>query len=266
MYNGYNKEQLDIIKQGVPSPLIKWRQKGGRNYSYVELPVVTDILNRLFGNLWSWNILENNIHDTGIVDQKNGGTKRYVQIRGCLTVPMQDPHDPDKFVWIQREANGVHALNGADMEIRASAFKSASSDGLKKAASTLGVARNVYMSDELQQFLDDLEETGERDEWNDANIKEHQAEFDEMLAFSRSHPDKNYFYKMFCDETQNYTQYMKITPSNIGAFLEWYKAYKAKEEQVIQAEKTDPSTMSVPKSVPEPVLEPVMAETASLAW
>ena len=258
MYNGYNKEQLEIIQQGVPNQLIKWRQKGGRNYSYVELPVVTDILNRLFGNLWSWNILENNIHDTGIPDQKNGGTKRYVQIRGCLTVPMQDPHDPNKFVWVQREANGVHALNGADMEIRASAFKSASSDGLKKAASSLGVARNIYMSDELQQYLDDMEAAGEEDVWNDFNIKAHQAEYNEMLMFARIHPDKNYFYKMFCDETQNYTAYMKITPSNIGAFLEWYKAYATKERQMIAAEKAQP----IPDPVPEPV--PVMQENT--AW
>ena len=259
MYNGYNKDQLEIIKQGVPDQLIKWREKGGRSYSYVELPVVTDILNRLFGNLWSWHILESHIHDSGIMDQKNGITKKYVQIRGRLTVPMQDPNNPNQFIWIEREANGVHALNGADMEIRGSAFKSASSDGLKKAASTLGVARNIYMSDELQEYLDDMEAAGEQDIWNDFNIKAHQAEFNEMLAFSKAHPDKNYFYKMFCDETQNYTTYMKITPSNISAFLEWYKAFEAKEQQMKAAEQ---AATPVPTAVAEPV--PVMQ--ASSAW
>jgi len=253
MYNGYNKEQLDIISQGVPDPLIKWRQKGGRNYSYVELPVVTDILNRLFGNLWNWNILENNIHDTGIPDQKNGGTKRYVQIRGRLTVPMQDPKDPDKFIWVEREANGVHALNGADTEIRASAFKSASSDGLKKAASTLGVARNIYMSEELQQYLDDLEAADEQDIWTENNIRAHQAEFDEMKAFSASHSDRVWYYKTFCDETQNYTEYMKITPSNISAFLEWYKTNKARLET-----NQDPE--------PEPAAQPVPVVQEQTAW
>ena len=228
MYNGYNKEQLAIIEQGIPDKLIKYREKGGRRYSYVELPVITDCLNKLFGNLWSWNILENNIHDSGITDQKNGTTKKYVQVRGCLTVPMQDPHDPDKFVWVQREANGAHALLGGDMEIRSSAFKSASSDALKKAASSLGVARNVYMSDELLMTLDSLNAEEEQDIWTEQTCAEYQKEFNEMKEFAESHPDLNYFKKVFCDETNNYTEYMQITPSNIRAFLAWVKEYEKK--------------------------------------
>lgn len=223
MYNGYNKEQLDIIKQGVPDALIKWREKGGRRYSYVELPVITDILNKLFGNLWHWNILENCIHDSGIADTKNGTTKKYVQVRGKLTVPMQDPNNKEKFIWVEREANGAHALLGADMEIRSSAFKSASSDALKKAASSLGVARNVYMSDELLMTLDSLEAEEEQDIWTEKTRAEYQKEYDEMVAFAQSHPDLNYYKQTFCEETKNYTTYMEITPSNIRAFLAWIK-------------------------------------------
>lgn len=240
MYNGYNKEQLEIIKRGVPEALIKYREKGGRRYSYVELPVVTDILNQLFGNLWSWNILENNIHDTKIADPKNGITKRYVQIRGRLTVPMTDPVDSTKIIWVSREANGTHALLGSDIEIRASAFKSASSDALKKAASTLGVARNVYMSDELLMTLDSLNAEEDQDIWTETTRAEYQAEYDEMVAFAQAHPDLNYFKKIFCDETNNYTTYMEITPSNIRAFLAWVKEYESKhavaeEKPVIQS-------------------------------
>ena len=228
MYNGYNKEQLDIIAQGIPDALIKYREKGGRRYSYVELPVITDSLNKLFGNLWSWNILENCIHDSGITDQKNGTTKKYVQVRGCLTVPMQDPHNPDKFIWVQREANGAHALLGGDMEIRSSAFKSASSDALKKAASSLGIARNVYMSDELLMTLDNFNTEEEQDVWTEQTKAEYQKEFDEMVAFAQAHTDLNYYKKIFCDETNNYTEYMQITPSNIRAFLAWVKEYDAR--------------------------------------
>ena len=246
MYNGYNKEQLDIIKQGVPDALVKYRQKGGRSYSYVELPVVTDILNRLFGNLWSWNILENNIHDSGIPDPKNGINKKYVQVRGVLRVPMQDPNNPDKFIWIEREANGVHGLLGADMEIRGSAFKSASSDALKKAASSLGIARNVYMSDELLMTLDNCNAEEERDIWTEQTKAEYQKEFDEMVAFAQSHPDLNYYKKTFCDETNNYTEYMQITPSNIRAFLAWIKENEARFNPKKEA-------------VPVPVVETVSA-------
>ena len=246
MFNGYNKDQIEIIKEGVPDKLIKYRDKGGRRYSYVELPTVTEILNKLFGNLWSWNILENNIHDTGIADQKNGITKRYVQIKGRLTVPMQDPNDPKKFIWIEREANGVHALLGGDMEIRAAAFKSASSDALKKAASSLGVARNVYMSDELLMHLESLEADEELDVWTEETIAEMKDEYDAMIAFAKEHSDLNYYKKTFCDETQNYTEYMQITPSNIKAFLSWAKEFDKRF--------TDPKPViqAVPQGAAEP--------------
>lgn len=240
MYNGYNKDQLEIIRQGVPDTLIKYREKGGRRYSYVELPVVTDILNKLFGNLWSWHIMENCIHDSLIPDPKNGITKKYVQVRGRLRVPMQDPNDPSKFIWVEREANGVHGLLGADMEIRGSAFKSASSDALKKAASSLGVARNVYMSDELLMTLDNLNAEGEEDIWTDVTQAEYQKEYDEMVAFAQSHPDLNYYKKTFCDETNNYTAYMEITPSNIRAFLAWTKENEPRFQPAEKAVEPEP--------------------------
>ena len=245
MYNGYNKEQLEIIAQGVPQELIKYREKGGRRYSYVELPVVTDILNRLFGNLWSWHILENKVLDSGIADPKNGITKRYVQVKGLLRVPMQDPNHKDQFIWVEREANGTHALLGADMEIRASAFKSASSDALKKAASSLGIARNVYMSDELLMTLDNLNADDERDEWTPEAQAEFQNEIQQMVAFKQNRPDHEYFIKTFCDETNNYTVYMQITPSNIKAFLSWFKTNEARFS-------TEPQPAPVPVAVGAP--------------
>lgn len=252
MYNGYNKEQMEIINQGVPEPLIKYRDKGGRRYSYVELPVVTDILNRLFGNLWSWNILENCIHDTGITDQKNGITKRYVQVRGLLRVPMQDPNHPDQFIWVEREANGVHALLGGDIEIRSAAFKSASSDALKKAASSLGVARNVYMSDELLMTLDSLQAEEDQDIWTEQTIAALKPEYDKMVAFAKAHSDLNYYKKIFCDETNNYTEYMQITPSNIKAFLSWVEEF---DKRFIDSE-----------PVQEPVIQPVPLSASGKPW
>lgn len=252
MYNGYNKEQMEIINQGVPEPLIKYRDKGGRRYSYVELPVVTDILNRLFGNLWNWNILENCIHDTGITDQKNGITKRYVQVRGLLRVPMQDPNHPDQFIWVEREANGVHALLGGDIEIRSAAFKSASSDALKKAASSLGVARNVYMSDELLMTLDSLQAEEDQDIWTEQTIAALKPEYDKMVAFAKAHSDLNYYKKIFCDETNNYTEYMQITPSNIKAFLSWVEEF---DKRFVDSE-----------PVQEPVIQPVPLSTPGKPW
>ncbi len=233
IYNGFNKEQLAIIKQGVPPSLISTREKGGRKYSYVEVNFVINTLNRLFGNIWSWNIISTNIHDTKIQDVKNGITKKYVSILGRLTVPMIDPTDDKKIIWVQRDAYGVHALNGADMEMRSAAFKAASSDGLKKAASTLGIAKNVYMSDDVLAALEELEDV---DIWTEATKQEYINEWNEMVKFAQEHSDLAWYKKTFCDETNNYTKYMEITPSNIRAFLSWAKVrsnpdyYKDKQD------------------------------------
>ena len=225
MYNGYSKEQMAIIKQGVPQSLISTREKGGRRYSYVEVSFVVNILNRLFGNIWSWNILETKVYDSGIKDAKNNINKKYVSILGRLTVPMSDPNDKDKFIWVTRDAYGLHALNGADMEMRSAAFKAASSDGLKKAASTLGIAQNVYMSDDLLAAIEELEDT---DIWTEETKQEHINEWNEMVEFAKAHHDLEWYKRTFCDETENYTKYAEITPSNIKAFLSWAK-YKSSD-------------------------------------
>ena len=136
------------------------------------------------------------------------------------------------------------------MEVRGSAFKSASSDALKKAASSLGIARNVYMSDELLMYLDSLNEAEEQDIWTEQTKAEYQKEFDEMVAFAQSHPDLNYYKKTFCDETNNYTAYMEITPSNIRAFLSWIKENE---------NRFNPKEESAPVSTAATNAEPVSA-------
>jgi hypothetical protein len=71
-------------------------------------------------------------------------------------------------------------------------------------------------------------------------MKEYAAEINRMKEFSAAHPDKQYFFRQFCEETKNYTKYMEITPSNIRAFLSWYDNFeaqeKAKAEEIVKAE------------------------------
>ena len=102
------------------------------------------------------------------------------------------------------------------------------------------------MSDELLMHLESLEADEELDIWTEKTIAELKPEYDRMVAFAKEHSDLNYYKKEFCDETQNYTEYMQITPSNIKAFLSWVEEF--------DKHFTDPKPViqAVPQSAAEP--------------
>ena len=127
-----NKSQLSFITQKTPGQFIKTRPgPGGMKIKYVEVGFVINILNEAFG--WDW--------DFRVIDQQIG--KRQVWVRGELTVRI-----------------GNHTIikgqfGGADIKFNknndpisiADDLKAAASDALKKCASMLGVAGDVYWQD-----------------------------------------------------------------------------------------------------------------------
>lgn len=125
--------QLSFITQKTPSQYIKTRPgPGGVRLSYVEVGYVINMLNQVFG--WDW--------DFKILDQQVG--KKQVWVRGELTVRA-----------------GEHIITkaqygGADIKLNrttqepvsiADDLKAAGSDCLKKCASMLGIAGDIYWKD-----------------------------------------------------------------------------------------------------------------------
>ncbi len=122
--------QLSFITQKTPKQYIKTRPgPGGTTLSYVEVGYVINMLNQVFG--WDW--------DFKILDQQIG--KKQVWVRGELVVRAKG-HTITKAQFggadIKTGRQSGEAVSIADD------LKAAASDCLKKCASMLGVAGDVY--------------------------------------------------------------------------------------------------------------------------
>lgn len=135
-----NEAQQNFINQKTPTRYIKTRPgPGGKELSYVEVGYVINVLNQAFG--WNW--------DFRILDQQVG--KRQVWVRGELTVRLKDQSiTKGQFggAEIKMNRNSGEPISIADD------LKTAASDCLKKCASMLGIAGDVYWKD-----LDSEEDT-----------------------------------------------------------------------------------------------------------
>lgn len=126
------KAQLAFITQKTPEQFIKHRPgPGGKEVDYVEIGYVINMLNQIFG--WDW--------DFKVIDQQVG--KKQVWVRGELTVRLKE-HNVIKGQYggsdIKLNRNGEPISIADDL-------KAAASDSLKKCASMLGIAGDIYWRD-----------------------------------------------------------------------------------------------------------------------
>jgi len=133
---GLNPAQAMILSQRTPTDAIRYRIGRGNSQklAYVSHAWVTRVLNEAFGFRWSWDVTDTMIMPD-LVDPAE------VIVRGRLTVTTPDGGTVVKEQFgsadVKRyKAGGVISL-GDDL-------KAASSDALKKAASLLGVALDLY--------------------------------------------------------------------------------------------------------------------------
>lgn len=140
------QSQIAVLTQKTPKKAIKVRPgKGGKHFSYVEHAWVTATLNAAFNWGWSWDVLE--WHTV----PENDPSPFEVFILGRLTI-----HSPrGDIVKTQFGTASVKRDRNQNILSVGDDLKAASSDGLKKAASLLGVALDLYSSD-----LDDVYESG----------------------------------------------------------------------------------------------------------
>ncbi len=127
-----NKAQLNFISQKTPEQFVKVRPgPGGMQLKYVEVGYVISVLNQVFG--WDW--------DFRIMDQQIG--KKQVWVRGELTVRLKD-HSITKG---QFGGSDIKSNRNGDPISIADDLKTAASDCLKKCASMLGIANDLYWKD-----------------------------------------------------------------------------------------------------------------------
>lgn len=138
--NSLNASQLQHLLKRTPEKHIKARPaKGGGQWEYVTGGYVKKVLNLMFG--WDW--------DFEIMDEKVLLEAKQVIVKGKLTcrsnghtiVKMQYGRQDVKF---RRDSQDPLDL-GNDM-------KGAATDCLKKCASEIGIAADVYNKEEFREF------------------------------------------------------------------------------------------------------------------
>jgi len=140
--NSLNANQLAQILKRTPKAYVKKRPaKGGGTWEYVTSGYVKKVLNLMFGWDWDFEILEDKVmHDEVIVKgrltcRSNGRTIVKTQY-GNKDIMYKRGTDA--------QGNRIPLSIGND-------FKSASSDCLKKCASEIGIAQDIYNKEDFKE-------------------------------------------------------------------------------------------------------------------
>lgn len=208
------EKQKNILKQEIPEKQISITPD---KFKYVSSPIIIAILNKAFDYVWNWEILDQKIEPCVPYPKHPQIEGSYAWVKGRLHYPFKNG---DKYDWAFKDAIGGKVIVG-QAKVQSQVFKSASTDALKKAASLLGIAPNVYMSDELYTLLQ--EEALSEDTWNTMELNRH------ANAIKRINQYKDIIGEIalndkkieFCDEVGAYTVRGEITPSNVEEFAEY---------------------------------------------
>ena len=145
--NTLNREQLTRLLAKTPDEYVKDRPaKGGGTWKYVTGGYVKKMLNATFGWDWDFEIIEQLIiHDEAIVKgrltcRSNGHTITKMQF-GNKDIIYKKQSDADKAANLPRIPLSI----GNDL-------KSAATDALKKCASEIGIAADIYNAEEFREI------------------------------------------------------------------------------------------------------------------
>lgn len=157
------KQSLRIM-QRTPKEYIYTRPgKGGQTFSYVPVNYVTKVLNFVFG--WNWDFIIDSEQIHGLMEGWG-----QVIVKGRLVVKNTDGSSTiTKMQFGQAEVKYLTETEaGTNKKVRTGKpvnlgndFKAAASDALKKCASELGIASDVYGVNEYREVKADEEQPPE---------------------------------------------------------------------------------------------------------
>ena len=139
--NALSAKQLDRLLSSTPAKYVKERPaKGGGKWKYVEVGYVIKVLNIMFGWDWDFEVLKDNM------DLVLMGTADEVCVLGQLTVK-SGGRTITKTQWGNKDV----ILTKKDRKPLSigNDLKAASSDALKKCASMLGIAADIYNANDF---------------------------------------------------------------------------------------------------------------------
>lgn len=161
--------QLDDAKKTIEAPLnqswIKQRQQGGTTLSYIGGHTVIRLLNKAFNYQWSFEVISEEVKESLPKPAFDGWGKNRKAKLDANGNQVMEPQPPVAKVLGRltvpgigiKEQWGSKVLIGGATE-QESAFKSASTDALKKCASLLGIGLELYGEDEGMMDTDEAVE------------------------------------------------------------------------------------------------------------
>jgi len=142
--NSLNQNQLGQLLKKTPDKYIKERPaKGGGKWKYVSGGYVKKCLNLMFG--WDW--------DFEIVDEQILIESKEVVVKGRLTCRTVDDNGNSRQIIKMQYGNKdiISKKTGEPLSI-GNDMKSAATDALKKCASEIGIAADIYNADEFREI------------------------------------------------------------------------------------------------------------------
>lgn len=160
---------LTVTQQPTPATWRKQVKKGKDYLDYVSGDLVIRLLNKAFRSRWSFEVKETRVVKSQDYDKKDWNTKAVttipqgsvVQVLGRLTVPG----------WGVREQWGAQVLVGGS-DVQEHAFKSATTDAMKKCASMFGIALDLYGMQGAAELMIQAEDFLRNDEESFDKLKE----------------------------------------------------------------------------------------------
>lgn len=130
---------IKIVQKTPPAHVYKRPGKGGKEFEYVTTSYVTRLLNFAFGWNWDFDVAE------------HGREGNVIWVKGVLTVRGQQDGQTIRKTQFGRAE--VKFIKGSKTEMVdfGNDLKAASSDALKKCASMLGIASDIYGKGDYKQ-------------------------------------------------------------------------------------------------------------------
>lgn len=135
--NALNEKQLQFLFKKTPPKFVKSRPaRGGGNWDYVSGGYVRKVLNLIFGFNWDFEVISEQVIGREVVVK---GKLTCVSQRGTIT----------KMQFGSKEI--IYKKGTTDPLSIGNDFKAAATDALKKCASMLGIAADVYDPQEFKE-------------------------------------------------------------------------------------------------------------------
>lgn len=253
---------LNILQTPIPTAWKKQINKGGANLDYVSGDLVIRLLNKAFRNRWSFEVKDSRLiqsQDKVYVNRKTqqktvtpqGGV---IQVLGSLSVPG----------WGVREQWGAQVLTGGS-DVQEHAFKSASTDAMKKCASMFGVALDLYGMQGASELMILPEDYLRNDEESFDKIKEKiiQAQKEPIV---NPEPEAEDIQRQLIEEEASQTTQTVESTQEQAPVENLQQAQPAQQSQPVQQDLVFPDPPTTIQHMEEPAPEPVKVEVPSNRW